>query len=119
MIQRLYHQPKMANDIFSGKPEEIVALRRALQWTTADLANYLGLKVYDHSNYTSAVQNWEQGKSKPAPVYLVRMLPLVEICRKEYYQGLDWVRKRRKRGQMLNKVIFNLKNINRDDSETD
>ena len=77
------------NDIFSAQPDEIKALRRALGWSRADLGALLGIYVNSDRRDCYSVYRWEQGLSRPHPVFRSKMLYIVQMYRYEYLRSLE------------------------------
>lgn len=70
-----------SNDIFSGQPHEIFAIRLAARWTAADLASVLECTE-------NQVTRWEMGRARPLEIYRRRMVMQVNCWRDEYLAAL-------------------------------
>lgn len=101
-----HHRVRVRNDIFSGKPIEIKALRKALGWCQRDLALYLGLYTMVHRRDTITMLRWETGKTKPSRPYMEKMVRLVEKFRPEYLQALKELRAfEREHGRLPRQIL--------------
>jgi transcriptional regulator with XRE-family HTH domain len=68
--------------IFDCRPEEILALRKALGWTRRDLGYYLGAYLNPRDCYT--VYRWEKGLAKPRRWFREQLRQLANYFAKDY-----------------------------------
>ncbi len=76
------------NDIFEALPEQILALRKALRLSRADLAYVLGMYFSPSRSDSYGVYRWEKGMCRPHPVFRYKMVAIVDRYRIEYLRAL-------------------------------
>ncbi len=73
---------------FKSTPDHIRALRKALNWTQRDLANYLGTYLCEKARHSITISSWERGLHKPRMVYRRKMAQLAHYYREEWLSAL-------------------------------
>ncbi len=79
-------RPRDSNNVFDSLPEQVLALRKAMDWSRRELGIYLGL--YVSSKDCFSIYRWEKGIARPHLVHRAKMLQLVEMVRADYLKVL-------------------------------
>ncbi len=79
-------RPRDSNDVFDSRPEQVLALRKAMEWSRRELGIYLGLYVSFKDCFS--IYRWEKNLARPHLVHRAKMLQLVEMIRDDYLKVL-------------------------------